>query len=366
MPYRPDHPFRSGVIAGVWQSGKSFPPIRARYLPRYIGGIPGLLGAGLCCLIAAMFVQYASKEKPARSAPFAALILALLLLATAVISASLSVPASSEETGSPLLWKVEQGDSTLYLLGTFHLLTEDVRWMDDRIASALDSADELVLEISEEQTEPNLLVNLVREKGMYRRAGKLQELLSKETWQDLVQQAGGLGIPGQVIGQFRPWYAAIVLTLQYAQAQGFKPEFGVEAVLTVRAKAEGKPIRGLETAQQQLAALAGHSDRIQVLMLEDTLQQLDDLPRILDDMTQVWVTGDEDGIVELVIGSALEVPELYDALIQQRNRNWIPQLTGRLQQPGVFFVAVGVAHLVGEDSVVALLRDEGYDVQPVR
>lgn len=319
-----------------------------------------------CCQIAAMSAQPALPGKLARRTPLAALILALLLLALATIFASVSVPARAGETGSPLLWKIEQGDSTLYLLGTFHLLTEDIHWLDDRITSALASADELVLEISEAETEPELVVKLVREKGMYRSAGGLQKTLSAGTWQDLVRQAATIGLPEQVLGQFRPWYAAIVLTIQYAQAQGFLPEYGVEAVLTARAKAAGTPILGLETAEEQLSMLAGHPDRIQILMLEDTLKQLEELPRILDEMTRVWVTGDEEGIEELIVGSASEIPELYEVLILQRNRNWIPLLAGRLQKPGVHFIAVGAAHLVGEDSVVALLRNEGYNVQLVK
>lgn len=317
-------------------------------------------------MIALMLMEHVLPGKPARRAPFQALILAVLLMALAVLSVSLSTSARAGEASAPLLWKVEQGTSTLYLFGTFHLLTEETRWLDARITSALDAADELVLEMSEEQSDPNLVVSLVREKGMYLRAGELRKALSEEVWQNLVRQAGAVGIPAQVLGQFRPWYAAIVLTIQYAQAQGFQPEFGVEAVLTARAKASQVPVRGLETAQEQLSKLADHPERIQVMMLEDTLQQLEDLPRILEDMTRVWVTGDEEGIAKLIIGSAREIPELYDALVLQRNRNWIPLLTGRLQQPGVHFVAVGVAHLVGEDSVVAMLRDEGYSVHPVK
>lgn len=292
---------------------------------------------------------------------------------TAAILASLSLvlflvftPLRAEESSSPLLWKVEQGASTIYLFGTFHLLSRDVRWQDSRITGAFDSAGELVLEISEAETDPARIVSIVNNKGMYPRAGGLQRVISAETWLNLARQAAAVGIPEQAIGRFRPWYAAIVLTVTYAQTQGFLPEYGVETILTARANAAGKPIMGLETAQEQLSSLADHPEQIQVMMLEDTLQELADLPRILGDMTQAWVTGDEDGIAELIVDSAREIPELYDALIVRRNRNWIPLLEARLDKPGIYFVAVGVGHLVGDDSVVAMLRQRGHNVQEVK
>jgi hypothetical protein len=292
-------------------------------------------------------------------------------LATAAVAvllslALMSAPLRAQESPSPLLWKVEQGNSTLYLFGTFHLLSKDVRWLDQRIAGAVDSAGELVLEISEEQTDTDLVVSIVREKGMYRRAGGLREALSSDTWLELARQAEAVGIPGQAIAQFRPWYAAIVLSITYAQAQGFLPEYGAETILTARAKAAGIPVLGLETAQEQLSTLADHPERVQVMMLEDTLQELENLPQILGDMTRAWVSGDEDAIAELIVGGMRQIPELYEAVIVQRNRNWIPLLEARLDKPGIYFVAVGIGHLVGEDSVVAMLRDRSHSVQPVK
>ena len=305
-----------------------------------------------------MFLQRNSRKILTRLAAIAATILLSLALVFTALRA--------EEPSSPLLWKIERGASTLYLFGTFHLLTADVVWLDERITSALESADELVLEIAAEQTDASLVTRLVREKGMYDTADGLQRVLSAETYDDLVKQAGAVGIPAQFIGRLRPWYASIMLSIQYAQVQGFRPEFGVEATLTALAKAHNTPVLGLETTEQQLSMLAGHSNRVQVLMLEDTLAQLEDLPRLLDDMTRAWVTGDEDGIADLIIGGASEIPELYEAAILQRNRNWIPFLEARLQKPGTYLVAVGVGHLVGDDSVVTLMREEGYRVRPVK
>ncbi len=292
----------------------------------------------------------------------AARILAALLLVLALAAGTMPVPEADIDQPSPLLWKIEQGNSTLYLFGTFHLLKADTRWLNPAITSALDEAGELLLEITEDQTDPQVITAIILDKGMYKGTAGLEDALGDKDWRKLVTLATAVGIPEQAIGRFRPWYASIVLSIQYVQAEGFLPEFGAEAILTARAKVAGIPVRGLETAAEQLSTLADHPERVQLMMLEDTLQQLDELPAILNDMTSAWVTGDAAAIEELIVGAAAEIPELYEALLAQRNRNWIAPLEARLGRPGVTFLAVGVGHLVGDESVITLLRDKGYRV----
>jgi uncharacterized protein len=60
-----------------------------------------------------------------------------------------------------------------------------------------------------------------------------------------------------------------------------------------------------------------------------------------------------------------EQPLLMDRLLYERNRNWIPGIEALLHGDETAIVIVGMGHLVGEGSVVALLRERGYDVARV-
>ena len=54
---------------------------------------------------------------------------------------------------------------------------------------------------------------------------------------------------------------------------------------------------------------------------------------------------------------------VYDNLIVTRNANWTEEIkTLMAEEAGSFFIAVGAAHLAGEDSVIAMLRADGYEV----
>ena len=52
---------------------------------------------------------------------------------------------------------------------------------------------------------------------------------------------------------------------------------------------------------------------------------------------------------------------VYETLLVGRNRRWVPQIEACLAAQRCF-VVVGAAHLVGPDSVVAMLKAKGYTV----
>ena len=58
-------------------------------------------------------------------------------------------------------------------------------------------------------------------------------------------------------------------------------------------------------------------------------------------------------------------PELREALLVGRNRAWTQPLLEALKARGKPLVAVGTAHLVGPDGLVALLQERGYTVSPL-
>ena len=59
-----------------------------------------------------------------------------------------------------------------------------------------------------------------------------------------------------------------------------------------------------------------------------------------------------------------ELQEQMERLAYKRNRQWMDKITMTLPVQSVL-VAVGAAHLVGEQGLIKLLRDRGYTVEPV-
>jgi hypothetical protein len=153
----------------------------------------------------------------------------------------------------------------------------------------------------------------------------------------------------------------MLLQLELTQ-RGFKPELGIEQQLAERAVRDGKPIEGLETAEQQFAVLAGLSLPEQKRFLMMSLGESERLDAEIEDLLAAWRSGDVAALEEMLTAAFEEFPELYGPLTEDRNRAWVEQLDGLLDDRDDYLVVVGALHLVGRHSVVELLRRRGYAV----
>jgi uncharacterized protein len=83
-------------------------------------------------------------------------------------------------------------------------------------------------------------------------------------------------------------------------------------------------------------------------------------------MIRAWSHGDVPGIARTFDHDLSHSPALQQLLLHQRNANWSKWIEQRLGQPGTIIVAVGAGHLAGKDSVLAMLKKDGYTVRRVQ
>ena len=285
-----------------------------------------------------------------------------LLLVLAAVAVGMVPPASA---GGPPLWRAEAGPVTFHFLGTFHLLTPEVEWITPEVLAAFDASEKMVLELSPEQQSPGLIAFLIAQKGTYKDGKTLKDEIGEEEYLRLVDQASALGFPEAMLRKFKPWYAAVVMTVQFSQVHGFDPEYGVENILSQEARHAGKPIIGLETADEQLSALADLPMDIQIKMLSETLDELASLPDIWGAMIVAWAEGDIETLEELMFQFLNTEPQVYEQLITVRNRNWVDRINRLASKQGSYLIAVGVAHLIGPDSLLVMLAGEGYQIERI-
>ena len=266
------------------------------------------------------------------------------------------------EGAGPALWVVRDADSTLYLFGTVHVLRPTTAWGSPRVDAAFDSADQIWFEISNPDDQA-AIVPLIQQHGISPDR-PLSSLLTAEEMTALNAAAAAAGMPAGQIDVFRPWFAGLVLSIAPSLKAGYDPQSGVEAVLKARALAAGKPIQGLETIDKQVGILAGMSEADQLVFLRSLLEAWEDATVELDRMVGAWATGDVALLEEIAVDEMqAEAPVLYDALLVRRNTDWANQIQTMLEGSGTIFIAVGAAHLAGDDSVQEILEARGVDVE---
>jgi len=275
-------------------------------------------------------------------------------------AAARAVPQA--EGKGPALWVVRDADSTLYLFGTVHVLRPTTAWGSPRVDAAFDSADQIWFEISNPDDQA-AVVPLIQQYGLSPDR-PLSSLLTAEEMTTLNNVAAGAGLPPGQIDVFRPWFAGLALSMAPLLKAGYDPQSGVELVLKARAGAAGKPIQGLETIDKQISILAGMSEADQLAFLRTLLESYDEASVELDRMVGAWAAGDVATLEAVAVTEMQsETPALYEALLVRRNTDWANQIQTMLEGSGTAFIAVGAAHLAGDDSVQEILEDRGVRVE---
>jgi len=306
-----------------------------------VGGVFGLALAGAVAFQPVQAFAQAVEAAPAAPAAVAAVPLA--------------------EGAGPALWVVRDADSTLYLFGTVHVLRPTTAWGSARVNAAFDSADQIWFEISNPDDQAALMP-LIQQYGISPNR-PLSSLLTAEEMTALNTLAASAGMPAGQIDVFRPWFAGLALSVAPLIKAGYDPQSGVELVLKSRAEAAGKPIQGLETIDKQISILASMSEADQLSFLRTLLDSYEDATGELDRMVGAWASGDGATFEAIAVDEMkAETPALYDALLVRRNADWANQIQTILAGSGTTFIAVGAAHLAGDDSVQEMLEDRGLTV----
>jgi hypothetical protein len=147
---------------------------------------------------------------------------------------------------------------------------------------------------------------------------------------------------------------------------GLSGEAGVEAVLRKAFTEARKPVDQLETNTEQLGLFDALPESAQRTLLEGAIDAPGEMRTQFNSMLAAWARGDVAAIGRTFNEDLATSPELRDALIRRRNANWSRWIGRRMAAPGTVFVAVGAGHLAGPQSVVAMLKRDGYRVRRVQ
>ena len=283
-------------------------------------------------------------------------------LIAAVASAVLALLASPAHA-EPAMWVVKDVDSTIYLLGTFHLTKPDMHWRSDKIDAAFKDSDELWLEASPYSDEA-MLQKLLLKHG-FDPQHPLSGKLNGDDWAKVQSAAELGGVPVEAVEQMRPWLAALTLVVAPMMKEGYDPEKGADRQLELSAQSGNKIVKTFETPGQQLEFFSSLPQQSEIAFLVQTLDEIAAGPKYVDRMADAWLAGDTGEIESMVLNRMKEgAPELYDALFVRRNLDWCNQIETVMKGAGTSFVAVGAGHLVGDDSVPAILAKRGFTVTP--
>ena len=302
-----------------------------------------------------------------RRAAWGAFVSVLLLLAApACAQSNTAAQASAPARIHPALFVARDADSTIYLFGTVHVRPQGSPWGGPEAETALAASSDVWTEIEVSPAADAQAQTLVVQLGFAPADHPLSSWLAPAQEQRLNTLAARFGLSAAALDRMQPWLAAIALSMAPMQQAGFDPQSGVDRAVSADAQAHGKHMRAFETVDQQLHFVANLSPDAQRQMLLDAIDEADHGPDELLQLSHAWERGDLNRIERLVVADTEQkYPELYDVLFRRRNAAWVDTITHEMQGSGTEFIAVGAAHMVGHDGLVAQLRAHGIRVDRV-
>ncbi|MFA0810786.1 TraB/GumN family protein [Microbulbifer epialgicus] len=276
--------------------------------------------------------------------------------------------ASAAETDQGIFWKATKENHTAYLLGSVHLATEDFYPLRPQIEHAYKSSDAVAVEADILAAEGDMLLQQkIMMESVYQGDRNLRDELPPELYKQLQGWMKKHNMPEAMFIRQRPAIAMISMSMIEMQAYGLNPELGIDRHFLKKAKKDDKPVIELEGVLQQFQMLNGLENP--ALLLQQTLEQLEEISSFLPKLTKAWKAGDEATLNRLIILDGLkENPEykpLYDKLFFHRNENMANRITRKAPNYQSLFVIVGAGHLVGEGSIVELLKKSGYTLERI-
>jgi uncharacterized protein YbaP (TraB family) len=288
-------------------------------------------------------------------------------LAVFLLSCLVAFAARADDSAHPLtLWRVDGAANAVYLLGSIHLLRPEDHPLPRAIDAAYDDAEVVVMELDMDDLDPAYTQAAFNSAGLMTDGTTLRDLMGEAYYEAAEEAAAVIDVPLDMLAQSEPWLAAITVELMMLYRLGFNPLLGVEMTMTQRATADGKPIEGLETVDEQLGFLDGLPLEAQREMLLQTLLQSAELDESIDTLISAWRNGDTETLETELLQDLEAQRDLHEALIVGRNRRWAETIATWLDDERDYLVVVGALHLVGDDGVPSLLDRAGFEIRQLK
>lgn len=262
--------------------------------------------------------------------------------------------------GQGVLWELRRGQNRHYLFGTIHVSDADIKQLPGPVQQALDDADTLLVETTLEMEQMAMISS--RMFHLVPPDGGLRQQLDPPLFSRMVEILSRYQLNEQLSNSLKPW--AAYLTMSYPVSSD--PVI-LDLHLIHHARATDMTVVGLEEPLEQLAHFEQMPEAEQLQILIDTVCHYSDLQQDFIVMKDLYRARRIGAIYAMVMEDValMDDPiyqQLLQALVTRRNYTMQAAIQAHLEQ-GPAFIAIGAMHLPGEEGLLSLLVQDGYQVK---
>jgi uncharacterized protein YbaP (TraB family) len=270
------------------------------------------------------------------------------------------------QTPHTLLWRISGNGLTKpsYLFGTMHIICADDARLSDSLLAAMASVDEIYFEV---KLDMNLMDMMGMLKYMKMNDGKkLSDLMSEKDYEK-VKDYFVKRYPPMLFGMIEHYKPMMISSLIESEGMNCQKQDGMELMIMKKLKDDNstKPINGLETLEFQASLFDSIPYEEQAKDLVSYVDSSETFKKSSLELAEVYKQQDLDKINSMSLKGEGGMSKYMDLLLYDRNRKWAKMLAELLPRKSLL-VAVGAAHLPGDNGVIALLRRQGFTLTPVK
>ncbi|QDH21834.1 TraB/GumN family protein [Saccharibacillus brassicae] len=275
----------------------------------------------------------------------------------------LLVSQATGQAARGFLWEVQNGPTTVYLVGSMHIADDSFYPLRKEFEQAFAEADYLGVEIDLSQAAGEDQQKMILDMGTYKDGTTLKDHISAATYKELGKLLKANGLQANALDKFKPWVVETTLGSLKSSEAGYEAGAGVDLYFIQQAVKKKIPVIELESYESQLGMFNGLSDKVQEKNLKSVIDNFDSIEDSTNEMAEMWKSGNEKALLELTNRVAQD-PEYYKALLTDRNVGMADKIEGYLKSGKAeeYFIVVGAAHYLGKDGVLKLLEDKGYKI----
>jgi len=256
-----------------------------------------------------------------------------------------------------IFWEISGNGlkDTSYIYGTMHSQDSRIFQFKDGVEGAFNNSDIYAMELNIDSIDKSKMISEL----IMKNDRSLDKLLSKKEYL-IVEKffSDSLNMQLFIFNKMQPLYTAQLLTLKQV---GNQEQDALDIYFFNLAKKQNKIALGLESMEEQLSAFSSIPYKLQAKELLNAVENYSNndfsnlmnlyLEENLDEILTLQKGEDNDKLNKIIIKE----------LLNKRNVNLANRSIPLIEKASTF-IAIGAAHLPGEDGVIEILRKKGYTV----
>jgi len=283
------------------------------------------------------------------------------------------------ERPGPQLWKVTNGESTLWLLGLLQPLPKRMKWKSGAVEEVLDQSQEVIAAGGSVDARLGLISGF----KLYRQwralsvnpdDATLADVLPPELYGRFEALRAKYAPRDRDMAELRPIFAAGALFRAAVERVGLTLENDVHSRVEKLAKKRDLPIRRvkltLENPSETLGALGEIALTQEIACLETTIARLETDVEAMRVRAKAWADGDIDAFraasypdQQNACPNAISSAPEIKPLIEKAQSDWLVLVDAALAKSTISLAMQSMDRVLGEDGVLAYLRSKGYAVR---